>query len=110
MMSRRRKGKRLLFITVVVGAAMALAAPAIASAECTAIVSHTAAVYENSNGTGFIENKFIGEGVRGPEAFSEWINGASSPWVDVWRGAPGKSIGYMDINEIATSNTCNNPW
>lgn len=88
-------------------AAIALAAPAAAHAECSGTVIHRAAVYSNSNGTGFIKNKEIGESIVGPQNGFFWVRGAEAPWVEV--NVSGGSHGWMDINEIG-SLTCNDPW
>ena len=80
-----------------------MVAPTMASA-CEAFVSHTAAVYEHDNGTGFIKNKFEGERVAGPTTgFSEWVS-PIHPWVEV--NISGGGSGWMDYNEIQILNTC----
>ncbi len=110
-MTRLRKCRRMLLVpAVIAAAAVSMLAPAMASAfECSARVSHTAAVYENPNGTGFIKNKSIGELVTGPEnGFGAWVKGSFSPWVEVH--VSGHPSGWMDINEIKETNTCFNPW
>lgn len=113
-MSTSVKRNRLVMLlpAVLAAAAILMAVPGTASAafECSAYVSHNAAVYENPNGTGFIKNKYIGEHVTGPEASygPYWVAGTVSPWVEVW--VSGYPHGWMDINEIQEANTCFNPW
>lgn len=99
-----RRYRRLLATTAAVaGVAVPFTVPAIASA-CEAYVSHTAAVYSNDNGTGFIKNKYEGERVAGPTTgFSEWVS-YDNPWVAV--NISGGGTGWMDYNEIQTFNTC----
>src|ERR1700679_3990859 len=99
-----RRYRRLLATTAAVaGIAVPLAVPTIASA-CEAEVSHTAAVYSNDNGTGFIKNKFEGERVAGPTTgFEEWVS-FDHPWVEV--NVSGGGSGWMDYNEIQLFNTC----
>lgn len=99
-----RRYRRLLVATAAVtGVAIPLTMPTIASA-CEAFVSHTAAVYEHDNGTGFIKNKFVGERVAGPTTgFSEWVS-PIHPWVEV--NVSGGTFGWMDFNEIQTLNSC----
>jgi hypothetical protein len=99
-----RRYRRLLATTAAVaGVAVPLTVPTIASA-CEAIVSHTAAVYEHDNGTGFIKNKFEGERVAGPTVgFAEWES-PIHPWVKV--NVSGGSFGWMDFNELQAFNTC----
>ncbi len=100
--------KRRLRAGIGVAVAMAaLAVPASAYAECSGTVIHRAAVYANSNGTGFIKNKEIGEHISGPQNGFYWVAGAEAPWVEV--NVSGGSHGWMDINEIG-SLTCNDPW
>jgi hypothetical protein len=104
-----RKSKRLLLAAITMAAtAIALVVPAMASAECSALVSHTAAVYSYSNGTGFLKNKYEGEEVTGPQNGDSWFAGSEYPWVAVY--VSGEKIGYMDFNEIDAYNDCYDPW
>lgn len=102
--------RRLLVLPAAIAtAAVLMVVPATAFAtECTANVSHFAAVYETPEGTGFIKNKEIGEPITGPDFGGFWVGGTFSPWVEVH--VSGHPSGWMDINEIASHNTCLNPW
>jgi hypothetical protein len=90
---------------VAVVAVLALALPAAASA-CSGTVIHNAAVYRNSNGTGFIKNKAPGEPVSGPGSL-QWVAGHEAFWVEVSLGGGGN--GWMDNNDIESLN-CSDPW
>ncbi len=91
---------------------MALALPALASADCSTLMGHNAAVYRYTNGTGYIKTKYAGEYVSGPqweEDLFDWEPaGVTSPYVTVNYGG---SYAYMNWDEINSgADTCGDPW
>lgn len=98
---------RRMRAVVVLPMLVAVAIPASASA-CEGFLGHEAAIYANSNGTGFIKNKYPGEEITGPGyPYEYWFSGSVAPYIKVH--VADRPDGYMDFNDLETTD-CYDPW